>query len=153
MCDICYCSGSVVELLELMTGIWTSTSTVLIPTRVVRNVECPFPAAPKIQRYVSLSQDNVVAVGVFVSFLEFKIIFNMRKLQDLRGSCEGLSCHRQLVICVLQKKGWRYQRRWLASNRTLRTLCLVVSGPECKSESKADGWDSGPRDFLAEKYS
>lgn len=71
--------------------------------------------------------------------LEFKIIFNMLKLQDLRGSFEGLSCHRQLVIYVLQKKQWRYQRRWLASNRTLRTLCLVVSGPDCKSESES-GW-------------
>lgn len=71
--------------------------------------------------------------------LEFKIIFNMLKLQDLRGSCEGLSCHRRLVIYVLQKKQWRYQRRWLASNRTLGTLCLVVSGPDCKSESES-GW-------------
>lgn len=41
------------ELSELTTGIWTSTLTALIQTRVVRNVECPFPAAPKILRYVA----------------------------------------------------------------------------------------------------
>lgn len=46
------CSGSVAELLELMTGIWISTSTALILTRVVRNVAYLFPAVPKTQRYV-----------------------------------------------------------------------------------------------------
>lgn len=44
-------SGSVAELLELMTGIWTSTSTAPTQTQAARNAAYPFPAAPKTLGY------------------------------------------------------------------------------------------------------
>lgn len=58
--SVSLCSGSVVELLERMTGIWTSTSTALILIQVVKNVECPFPAALKTQLYVFPKNATVV---------------------------------------------------------------------------------------------
>lgn len=53
---------------------------------------------------------------------------------------------RSLVICVLQKAGWRGRLSWLVSNRTSKLQCLVLSGSASTAKSKGD-WEglSRPR--------
>ncbi len=50
---VCFCSGSVVELLGLKTGIWTFTLIVLTLIWAERNVGFPFPAAPRTLLWVN----------------------------------------------------------------------------------------------------
>lgn len=116
------------ELLELTTGIWTSTSTALTPTRVVKNVECPFPAALKIQRYVfsknstQLSLSDPRPIHSYLWLINIKPIGAIWSLWSWswKDIVKDPLWHIAWLSMSSRRLTKKCQLSWLVSNRTSR---------------------------------
>lgn len=116
------------ELSEPTTGIWTSTSTVLIQTRAERNAAFPFPAAPKIQRYAHAKHlvktprrsSSSSWVWLRVWGVSWVGAFLTRRWRS-RGKWRKSSPWQIAGLSVFSRSSW------LTSNRTSRPRRLVAA--------------------------
>lgn len=101
------CSGSAVGLSELMTGIWTSTLTAPTQIQAVRNAECRFPAAPKIQRYAFVLHWRPISTNLLSCYISRALL----AAQDVVFLVTDILLISKRQPDVVNCHGWRPRRR------------------------------------------